>query len=49
VAAVVTDSHPKVGQHILDDHKDHHFILDNEDMTIGTQFTHHEDRAVQEC
>jgi hypothetical protein len=49
VAAVVTGSHPKVGQHILDDHKDHHFILDNEDMTIGTQFTHHEDRAVQEC
>jgi len=39
----------EIGQHVFDDHKDHHFILDNEDATTGKQFTHYEHRAVQEC
>ena len=39
----------EVGQHVFDDHQDHHFILDNEDVTTGKQFIHHEHRAVQEC
>ena len=39
----------EVGQHVFDDHKNHHFILDNEDVTAGKQFIHHEHRAVQEC
>jgi hypothetical protein len=39
----------KLGQHVFDDHKDHHFILDNEDAAAGKQFIHHENRAAQEC
>jgi K+-transporting ATPase c subunit len=39
----------EVGQHVFDDHKNHHFILDNEDATTGKQYIHHEHRAVQEC
>ncbi len=38
----------EVGQHVFNDHKNHHFI-DNQDVTTGKQFIHYEHRAVQEC
>ena len=32
-----------------DPDRDNDGILDNEDVTAGKQFIHHEHRAVQEC